>query len=331
VNITNPCTPKEPRWIPEQIREGVFCSKLDENHYAFLELLTPENEKDWSEFRDMNYFIANNDWRGVFSTMFTPSRQAKPTPYDELKEATGFTPEEYEQCKEDVRTAIKNTQGKIVKVICGNSIGSHCMHTLAFRDSEKWKHYIAYITTNKNFSIKDHKWHPKANGLERTLKNYIKAYGDVVISVGTAIGITEEGAHGFLNRGISSNPWLAFLDALHPYRRKWAVLSMILHGFTAAVVAKFFPEKLRLEVRPLGSMQAIICRNLKPGDGYSQPDLLELGDRTDLSTLKVSPDAPECDRNYIKTSALTRIYYSSLAKKTVRELMAAQLLAGARL
>jgi hypothetical protein len=332
MNITRPSAPtqQELRWVPQQVREGVFGAQIDDGLYAFLELLTPENENYWGQFKEMNNWVANSRSRGVLSVILRQCYQGTPWPsYSEVEKETGFTSEEYEKFKEDAKIAIRNTQGKIVDVIERNCHGSQHMCTYAFSGQAN---YIAYITSNKDFSIKNCNFpqvsrslsseNADPNGVEMSLKNYIKLYSDVLITVG--VNLTGETFH---NRGISSNPWLAFLNAVNPHRRKFGGFSMILQGLTGAVVAKFFSAKMTMQVKPIGSMQAILSAALRPGDGYIEKS----GQQIDLTTLKVSPDNPEGSMNYIKTSALTRIYYGTLAKQNVKKIMTAQLLAGARL
>jgi hypothetical protein len=124
-------------------------------------------------------------------------------------------------------------------------------------------------------------------------------YGDILISVGSDFSEKES----FHNRGISRNPYWVFEE-------KYSGLSMILHGFTGAVADKFFSEKKIMCVKPIGSMQAIIKNQLLPGEGYIE----DKKEKVDITKLEVSANDPEGEMNYIKISALTRIYNQSIGK-----------------
>ena len=63
-----------------------------------------------------------------------------------------------------------------------------------------------------------------------------------------------------------------------------------------------------MHVKPVGSMQCIIKKSLLPGEGY-----IEYKDeKIDITDLEVSATGVEGQMNYIKISALTRIYNQTI-------------------
>ena len=63
-----------------------------------------------------------------------------------------------------------------------------------------------------------------------------------------------------------------------------------------------------MRVKPVGSMQNLIVKNLQPFEGYIEKNW----ERIDITDLGVSITATEGYMNYIKTSALVRIYNKAI-------------------
>lgn len=82
---------------------------------------------------------------------------------------------------------------------------------------------------------------------------------------------------------------------------------MLLHGFSGAVADKYFPEKKFMHVKPEGSMQCIIKKNLFPEEGYIERE----GIKIDITILEIPNTDPEGEMNYITVSTLKRIYQSN--------------------
>lgn len=160
--------------------------------------------------------------------------------------------------------------------------------------------YIVYISRNPNFSIQN----CYSEDQEVSLKNVFNKYNDIIISMGS--NFTENSEATFENRGISKNPYWVF-EEKYTGSLKYANLSMILHGFTGAVAEKYFRAKILMEVTPLGSMLRIIKENLNPGEGVQGYG----SEKTDITNLKYIP-VSESATCYIKISALTRIYQTSM-------------------
>lgn len=270
------------------IQEGVFGATFNKNGeelYLRMERLTEENAKCWSWFKERTYRVANASGRGILGYLLVKAGEPGFGYDEELKDATGFTKEEFNRFIEKA-THLKKTNNKIKDVICNNSVGSN--HMCTFFDPARF-HYIAYITKNRNFSIQN------VDMTGKNLKNFIESYNDLLITVGS--DFSEK--NYFSNRGISRNPYWVFEE-------KYSGLSMILLGFTGAVAAKYFPEKKEMRVQPVGSMQSIIIKNLLRGEGYTvDRDGIK---KADIVDLKSDVDDPEGDFNHIQIPALNRIY-----------------------
>lgn len=82
------------------------------------------------------------------------------------------------------------------------------------------------------------------------------------------------------------------------------VLDTILSG---SVVQKFFPERKTMVVKPLTSMQHLICKHFKPGEyslrGRSVEQVIEQS-----SSAFFNGDGFELDFNDIQVEALARYY-----------------------
>jgi len=231
--------------------------------------------------------------------------------YEKIKEITDFTEEEYAAFIRKAIDVKQKTDNKITRILNHNSNGISHMST-HFKGE---LNYVVYASKSPNFSIQQ----ASKIAEQVTLKKYIEAYKHILISVGSHFSYRGNGASGgtsFHNRGISRNPYWVF-------RGKHSGLSMILQGFSGAVAARFFPEKKVMLVQPIGSMQYIIKKNLLPGEGYIEKN----GERVDLTKVEVSVSDLEGSMNYIKLSALARIYnqavkISPYSKQTLEESLA---------
>lgn len=272
---------------PYLINPGVYGATFNRNDED--QLLTETNAKCWSHFKDMNRWVANGDSRGILSGLVSLAGKVSYPKHEDVKEATGFTEDEYTQFTEKAISLKKKTNDKIVELLKANSVGIGHMYT-GFRPNDQ--RYIVYISKNPNFSIQNF----DITNKNFSLKAYIESYSDILITVGTDF---SEGV-SFYNRGISRNPYWVFEE-------KYSGLSMLLHGFCAVVADKYFPEKKMMTVKPVGSMQCIIKKNLLPGEGYTEFQ----GVRTDITTLEVESDDPEGELNHITIAALKRIYQAT--------------------
>ncbi len=272
----------EPALIEKGIYGAAFKYKNEETLYLRMELLTEETAKSWVCYKEMANYVANVRGRGVLSGLVKVAGTENYPAYEKVKEVTGFTEKEFAIFTEKA-IQLKKRNPKIATVLASNSTGCQHMGTGA-----NGSQYIVYVTRNPHSSIKTTNTY--------TLKNFIDSYSDILISVGSNFSQQKS----FHNRGISRNPHWVFEE-------KYAGLSMLLHGFTGAVAAKFFPEKEIMFVRPVGSMQYIIKQNLLLGEGYIEDESNE-NKKIDITNLETQLNDDEGWGNYIKLSALKRIY-----------------------
>jgi hypothetical protein len=153
--------------------------------------------------------------------------------------------------------------------------------------------YIAYATNDFNFIISELN---EGNGF--TFKEFQKQYGNLLICVGS--DFTRE--KKIENRGIFRNPIL-YLE------EKYQGFSTPLHGFTSIVAQKYFPEKEIFRVKPIGSIQKILSKQLSRGDGYVYTlDSYSQKVVVDIVDLKSNENSFYEHTNHIKLSALSRIF-----------------------
>jgi len=282
--VINLCQIKEPYIIQDGVFGATF-NKDEETLFLRMVLLTEQNEKCWTLFKRTNCWLANEN-SGPLSGLVTLAGKENYPKYEQVKEVTGFTEEEYTTFTEKAIKLKNKTNGKIVNILKANSVGSN--HMCTWFEPGKLN-YIVYVTKNPNFSIQN------VDMKEKNIKNFIESYSDILISVGSDFS----NEHNFHNRGISRNPhWVL--------EEKFSGLSMDLHGFTAAVADKFFPKMTHMLVKPVGSMQCIIKKHLLPGEGYIERN----GAKVDITDLEVSETDPEGKMNYITVAALKRIYFN---------------------
>ncbi|MBA2368549.1 MAG: hypothetical protein H0V82_05955 [Candidatus Protochlamydia sp.] len=276
---------------PYIINDGLFGATIKKNNeYLFfrMELLTTENTEGWANFKNRSYRIANISTGGTLGALVRGAGTPDQLSYESAKQITGFTNEEYISFIEKASFLKNKTENQIVHQLSSNSVGCHAMHTYY---EPKELNYIVYVSKNCDFSISNIK-------SERTLKNFIDSYQDILITMGSNFSDKKS----LRNRGISRNPYWVF-------EQKYAGLAMMLHAFTGAIAEKFFPDKKELIVTPVGSMQCIIKKNLNPGDGYIKNNKKI----TDITDFQCTATDPELDNhNYIKITALTRIYNQTI-------------------
>lgn len=282
-----------------EIQKGIYGATIlrdNEPIYIRMELLTEDNENKWSDFARNTTKIAGQNIGVLSSLVYWAGREEYPT-YDDIKESTGFTEKEFVAFTKKTVELKEKIKDKIVKIIKNTSVGSNHMDTNAKSGGK----YIVYATKNPNFSIQN-------TDTPTTLKQYFETYQDILIAVGSNFSEIQK-KEIFENRGIFRNPYWVLEE-------KYSGLSMLLLEITGAFADQYFPEKTIMKVRPTGSMQSIIQKTLNPGEGYIKgKGLLEDEScKVDITELKVSPDSGEGPIDYIKTSALVRIYNEAIKK-----------------
>lgn len=280
----------EKELFPRQIKPGVFEKKIlrgDETVFLRMEAITQENTSAWEKY--IGETERMSDRKQGLLNCFVRNAGIKEVP---SKEKLGFEPEEYEAYKNKVIALREKTNHKISKLLEMNMVGRNEMSTSFFPGE---LHFVVYATKNPDFSIEE--VNKNIAGKELSLKEYIDAFGDVLISFGSNFSYDEK---SFCNRGIFRNPvWLI--------EEKYAGLSMLLHGLTGAVAKKFYPEKEEMIVNPTGSMQVIIQKALKHGEGYALDS--DTGEKIDIKDIVAVPDGSQGDIDHIKINALCRILF----------------------
>ena len=291
---------------PRQIREGLYGAVFHHINgpiYLRMELLTEENSVPWRKFRNNTMTIH----RYLFDILPGVMQGQE---YNQLIEKkTGFTSAEFQSFQENVINVAEKTNKKVFSVLRGVFGGAQ-----GFEASLSWKKfpkYVVYATTNPDFIM------PADDG-PISYKKYTQIYNDILIAFVTTY---REEQDKFENRGIFRTPHQIL-------KNQYGGLSMVLHGFSGAVVEQYFSERKIMTVRPLPEMQEIIKKNLHRGEGSIiakrkkpllplLPKLMEISmfianhyskyGRIDLVDYDVIPDE-ENSENSIKTSALVRIY-----------------------
>jgi hypothetical protein len=283
----------------ERISEGIYgmsFQKDGETLHLRMEQITKETSRCWTHYTNYLSFLCNSA-NGFLSKLTSLITKGRVPDYDLIKKYLGYSKTEYEEFVKKLKVANENSNNKVSTVISAAASGFGSMFTLYNPDEE---HYIIYVTRNPDFSIA--KADQTAYEENFTLKNFVEAYSDLLITVGTDFTAKDF----FHTRGISRNPWWIF-------EQKYSGLSMYLHGFSALVAQNFYPEKKEMQVKALGSMQKIINSKLNPGEGYIEPTK-DNPEPMDLTEVKVEANDPQLSRSHIKTSALTRIFNETLSK-----------------
>ena len=255
-----------------------------DNTYIRMDRLTKANSKQWTQFKNWTYCMVNQS-RGVMSViLFKAFKNLYPS-YEDVKTVTGFSEQEHQQFKQKCEV-LTSSNPNVLNVLRNSACGPVALSTGA---EEGERRYITYITSDENFNIENTPILEKCPNI----KEYIEYYKDILIVVGSDFSNEEY----FHNRGIFRNPYWIL-------EKKHAGLSMFLHGFSAVVAQEHFPSIKCMHVIPVGSMQSILCKELKLGDGHI---VTSTGD-IDISNYVCNSDDPEGDLNVIKIEALIKIF-----------------------
>jgi hypothetical protein len=259
-----------------------------------MECLTAEKSVACRQYKDACCRMANSNGRGILSVLVFWAGTPKFPLYDNLHaEVTGFTNEEYLAFEQE---AIQAKEASDISALKNNSTGVGHMPVHVSSGN-----YIAYISKTSDFRI----LHTIHGEEVLSLSDFIQRYNNLLITLGSDFDVrnsNDESLDFFHNRGISRNPYWVF-------KKQYAGLSMLLHAFTGAVAHEFFPSKKFLTIRPVGSMACILKKYLKKGDGYVESVCSK--DNLDITDKECSKTDPECQRYYILTTALVRLYYDN--------------------
>ena len=185
--------------------------------------------------------------------------------------------------------------------------------------SSKWKALgeVPRGAYAKHFSLGDYVVYASKHGAGYSLstidgaKDFEQNYNHILMSVDAAFEPKESetgfvmNERSFTNRGIFRNP-VSIIENTHKG------LAMLLHGFSAAVAQKFFPEKEHMEVSPIASMQYILYHSL-PRDAFVHND--EAYEKIGLSARTMS--GREAVNNVLKIVKLSELYFETSTKNEI--------------
>lgn len=290
---------------PVEIRPNCYAGKAKaksgEDIYLWMELITEQNEIYWMQYTKQTGLIAPGRNRGILSALIakTVTHRDESTGvvhfsnpnYQACQERSGFNEQEFKEYITYLgKQGLLNT--KKSKVLAANAAGSSHI-TLVANDSR----YVIYATKTPDFAINTIPLLPK-NQETLTLKEFNEWYQDLLICVGCHF-TSPKIIH---NRGIFRNP-SSVVDDTHKG------ISMLLHAFSGAVAIQFFKEKEFLQVRPVSSMQYIICCSLNPEDVNIANSSLAV--ERDRAKVLLDEEGEEHPWNNIKISALARYYIAN--------------------
>ena len=280
----------------QQVAPGVYAGEATtsagEKIYFGMEMVDAGNKVSWENYLSAlrTYGVSGNASRGTLNylTIFANPEKRKTLDLSDqgLLKITGMTSEELNQYMDML--ASKQSYEKKMRNDFKNIEGGEAGFNISVSTPQN-PYFVVYASKKP---VIGRYTAPQVNNL----KEYMASYGDIIMTVGSWL---TENKDFYQNRGIFRNP-LSVVEGTYKN------ISLQLHGFSAAVMEKFYPERKLFIVHALPSMFAILEKNLKPGDGYlgnnNMPDDLK----------KVLPgsrgfgalDIPVV----IKTEALARFY-----------------------
>lgn len=244
----------------EEIMDGVYAGQgvavSGEPVYFGMEKVTEENRKKWQAYRDIAYNRMTLDSRGLMCGIALYCSPEKRTHWSaqQIEEVFGFTAQEYEQyC--DYLYEHGFDKNKKHKTLCigGGAVG--------FEPTTTYSSYVAYASKSPVQGC--FPFFKDAEDRTITLNRFNEAYNDLLISVGSW-NFDDNGDCRYINRGIFRNP-KTIIDG------GYTGLSLKLHGFTAAVAKKYFPDKKYMAVAASPTMYRLIEKHLKdvaPPEAY---------------------------------------------------------------
>ncbi len=290
---------------PQKIAEGIFIgegrAKSGEKVFLKMEVITETNKPLWETYLEATKQLTLLDRSALTYAMRYTQKVCDPSGgvrfvnenYEDLVDRLGYSKQEF-----DAFISLLGARGFFwapenkARIKSVNNTHTGAAHLLLAADN---KHYVIYASKTADFKM------PRvdknnASTEPLTFKEYTDLYGDLLICVGAGFPDSAS-VH---SKGMFRNPY-STIEKTHQG------LSMIIRGFSGAVVQKFFPEKTTLNCKPIPSMQYMISSSLQPDDyevsGYSHEQILSLA--TDYMR---GVDDFYAAYNSIKISALDRLY-----------------------
>jgi hypothetical protein len=251
------------RKISEYVYAGEGKALSGEPIYFGMEYFTQEK---WLMYRD-NAERMSNGWNSTLRTnglLLYYARHSEPhnrPPHDDkVRTLTGFTRDEYNNFMEQLYTQGLYQENKVKAL---ESISAGCAGFLTDKNVFYEIAYVSKEPVTGPFPFKNLKEN-------MSVKEFLTAFDKLLMCVGSRID--ENSPHTvYENRGIFINP-ASFLHG------GYSGLSLMLHGFTAAVMHEIYPTLQYMAVSPLRNMFSILRKHIDPDDIYIKYILEKNGD-----------------------------------------------------
>lgn len=244
-----------------EIYTAAGITKDSEPIYFGMEKIDDSNRKDWENYVNWTQFMVNES-RGPLNIVVKFSKDKKILQnfsFSDVNKYLGFSSESEYQAyvnKLDDRKVYENAE-----TIRGVAVGTVGFQNFCCFQSDQT--YVAYISrrpvVGKFPFPNDLEIH--GSGKVMTMKKYLQTYQDLIMTVASRMDDSDPMI--YQNRGIFRNP-LSFIEGGH------RGLSLVLHGFTAAVT-KTYLNKNFMKVSPAPNMRQILENKLTSND-YTKLD-----------------------------------------------------------
>ena len=290
---------------PQMLAEGVFIgegkARSGEKVFLRMERVTTANQPLWEKYCASTAQLTLSGRSALTfamrSTKITTDDDGKVRyvnqQYDELADRLGQSKEEFDDFinllgKNGFAWSPEN-RGRIQSIHNTHAGATHLLL------STEVQCFVIYASKTADFRI------PQLSGIvppsrPLTYKEYVNLYSDLLLCVGVDFPDLPW-AH---SKGMFRNPHSSI-------EKTYKYLSMVLRGFSGAVLQKYFPEKATLHCKPLSSMQYMISSSLQADDYTVEGHTHEEALSTATESIQ-DRDIFEMPRNYIKVSALNRLY-----------------------
>lgn len=276
-----------------QVADGVYAgsskTQAGEDIYFGMERVDASNIETWDFYRT---YIELFGVRSGGGALFFLARKAATDIKDfdeETRKSFGMGDEELLKFKNMLLEKGFNTRAKSkdLENIRGGVAGFN-----VFLSTDAMPYFVVYASKKPVVG----KFPLPTKTKPKDMKEFMINYDNLIMSVGSWLTHNKD---FYQNRGIFRNPF-------NIVEGNFKNISLQLHGFSAAVMEKFYPERKFMIVYALPSMTNILEKNLKPGDAY-------LGEKNIPEELKkVMPRAGglgfEDIPIIIKTPALAKFY-----------------------
>lgn len=300
---------------PTELRPGVYIgegrAKSGEKFYLRMERVDDSNYPFWSSYlsatnkfcnsgKSLLGYLMNHIW------VVDEIDGKKQFVYDNhrgVPDMVGMDAEEFQQLIDALGRGGYYKGGERKRRNALRQIDSGSKH---LNINPSGSNYVIFASRCRELSTTDLASERDANAHKISLKDYFRQYRDILMCVGSQF---SSDGKSFENRGIFRNPYSMI-------QKDYLGISMVLHVFTGAVVQKFFPERTKMVVRPVPSMQLIIFETL----GRDDYTVAKQGDIDQL----IRECREDCENregieshNDIKIEAIARLYATHASNSNV--------------